>query len=287
MGQINLAKKMEKKALDLLKKSFPLTIVGAFFMSMVEISKHMSHQKKQLSWQMANGKEKRLALLYQRGRCLSTLWQAFSLDPATNSKKFSYLAALMTVNCAEESQDEAQIISSYMEFSQCCQLIGCQQEWMKYEEMAIKRSSYLRIVGRELFIIAKVVASLAYMKLCLGNLYLASELGFRAYEICEQIRKSKLSCSVLFDLFTAFFLKASLIESAEVLSWLEKLSFRDDNIIGKACFISGCMDLMLYASFSYKPFAYCLDFVANNEANCILMSQNGIMLSLYSSMAIW
>ncbi|XP_060089030.1 adenylate cyclase type 10-like [Heteronotia binoei] len=287
MGQIHLAKKMEKKALDLLKKSFPGTIVGAFFMSMVETSKHMSRQKKQNTLQMVNGREKRLAVLYQQGRCLSVLWQAFSLDPAANSKKFSYLAALMTVNCAEESQDKAQIISSYMEFSLCCQLIGCQQEWMKYEEMAIKRSSYLRIVGGELFIIAKVAASLAYMKLCLGNLLLASRLGFRAHELCDRIHKSKLNCSVLFDLFNALFLRASFAEAVKVLSWLERLSFRDDDIIGKACFISGCMDLMLYASFSYKPFQYCQDFVITSGTNCILVSQNSIMLSLYTSMAIW
>nr|XP_056700692.1 adenylate cyclase type 10-like [Euleptes europaea] len=287
MGQIHLAKKMEKKALGLLKKNFPLTVVGAFFMSMVETSKHMSHQKKQPSWQMANGREKRLAVLYQQGRCLSVLWQAFSLDPATKSNRFSHLAALMTVNCAEESQDEAQIISSYMEFSLCCQLIGYQQEWMKYEEMAIKRSSYLRVVGGELSILAKVAASLAYVKLCLGNLALASQLGFRVHEICELIQESKLNCSILFDLFSALFLRGRLAESVQVLSQLEKLSFKDDNIIGKACFISGCMDLILYASFSYKPFGYCLDFITTNEGNCILLSQNGIMLSLYSSMAIW
>ncbi|XP_054836317.1 adenylate cyclase type 10-like [Eublepharis macularius] len=287
MGQINLAKRLVKKALELLNRSFPLTIVGAFFMSMVETSKHMSHQKKQNSWQMSDGREKRLALLYQEGRCLSILWQVFSLDPATNSKKFAHLAALMTVNCAEESQDEAQIISSYMEFSLCCQLIGCQQEWMKYEEMAIKRSLHLGVVGRELFILAKVVASLAYMKLCLGNLLLASKLSYRAHEICEQTKKSKLNCSILFNLFTALFLSARYTQSVQVLSWLEEFSFRGDNIIGKACFVSGCMDLILYASFSYKPFAYCLDFVLANEGNCILLSQNGIMLSLYSSMAIW
>ncbi|XP_048338489.1 adenylate cyclase type 10 [Sphaerodactylus townsendi] len=287
MGQIHLAKKMERKALALLNRSFPLTTIGAFFMSMVETSKHLAHLKKQTSWQLANGRDKKLAHLFQQGRCLSVLWQAFSLDPAANSKKFSRLAALMTVNCAEESQDEAQIISSYMEFSLCCQLIGWHQEWMKYEEMAIKRSSHLRIVGGELFILAKVAASLAYMKLCLGNLALACQLGFRAHEICELTQKSKLNCSVLFDLFSALFLRARLAESAEVLSWLEKLSFQDDNIIGKACFISGCMDLMLYASVSYKPFAYCLDFIISNSANCILLSQNAIMLSLYSSIAIW
>ncbi|XP_053102677.1 adenylate cyclase type 10 isoform X2 [Hemicordylus capensis] len=287
MGQINLAKKLIKKALNLLKKGFPLTIIGAFFMSMVETSKHMSHQKKQFSWQTHTGREKRLATLYQQGHCLSLLWQIFSLDLAISSKKFARLAALMKVNCAEETQDESQIISSYMEFSLCCQLMGCQHEWMKYELMAIKRSSQLRIVGGGLLTIAKLALSLAYMKLCLGNMALAIQLGYRAHKLCVLLKKPKLDYIVLSDLFRALFLNTRFSEAVEVLSWLEELSFRDDNVIGKACFISGCLDLMLYAGFSFKPFKHCLDFILTNETNCILMSQNSIMLDLYSSLAIW
>ncbi|XP_033006969.1 adenylate cyclase type 10 [Lacerta agilis] len=287
MGQINLAKKLLKKALSLLKRSFPMTIVGAFFKSMVETSKHLSRQKKQVSWQMSSGREKKLAVLYQQGHCLSVLWQLFSLDLASSSKKFSHLAALMNVNCAEESQDESQIISSYMEFSLCCQLMGYQQEWMKYELMAIQRSTHLRVVGEELLIIAKLATSLAYMKLCLGNLPLAVQLGYRAHELCVQLKKPKLDCIVLNDLFNALFLMTRYQDSVRVLSWLEELSTRDDNVIGQACFVSGCLDLMLYAGFAFKSFDYCLDFVLNNQMNCILMSQNSIMLGLYSSLAIW
>ncbi|XP_044295320.1 adenylate cyclase type 10 [Varanus komodoensis] len=287
MGQINLAKKLMRKALSLLKRSFPKTIVGAFFMSMVETSKHLSHQKKQLLWQVRTGREKKLAVLYQQGRCLSLLWQLFSQDMARNSKRFSRLAALMNVNCAEESEDESQIISSYMEFSLCCQLIGCQHEWMKYELMAIRRSSHLRVVGEGLLITAKLALSLGYMKLCLGNLPLAIQLGYRAHELCEQLKKPKLDYIVLADLFTALFLSTRYQDSVQVLSWLEALFIQDNNIIGQAFFISGCLNLMLYAGFSFKPFQHCLDFVHANKTNCILMSQNNIMLGLYSSLAIW
>ncbi|CAI5776518.1 adenylate cyclase type 10 [Podarcis lilfordi] len=287
MGQINLAKKLVKKALRLLKRSFPMTIIGAFFKSMVETSKHLSHQKKQVPWQMSSGREKKLAFLYQQGHCLSLLWQLFSLDLASSSKKFSRLAALMNVNCAEESQDESQIISSYMEFSLCCQLMGYQHEWMKYELMAIQRSAHLRVVGEELLIIAKLATSLAYMKLCLGNLPLAVQLGYRAHELCVQLKKPKLDCIVLNDLFNALFLRTRYQDSVHVLSWLEDLSMRDDNVIGQACFVTGCLDLMLYAGFSFKSFDFCLDFVLNQQMNCILMSQNSIMLGLYSSLAIW
>lgn len=32
-----------------------MTIIGVFFKSMVETSKHLSHQKKQVPWQMSSG----------------------------------------------------------------------------------------------------------------------------------------------------------------------------------------------------------------------------------------
>ncbi|KAM6453968.1 adenylate cyclase type 10 [Liasis olivaceus] len=287
MGQITLGKKLMKKALSLLKRSFPITIVGAFFMSMVETSKHLSHQKKQTLWQLHSGREKRLAALFQQGHCLSLLWQLFSLDVARSSKKFSRLAALMQVNCAEESQDESQIISSYMDFSLCCQMMGCQHEWMKYELMAIKRSSHLQVVGEGLLTIAKLALSLAYMKICLGNMPLAIQLGYRAHELCEQLKKPNLDCTVLHDLFKALFLSTRYQDSVQVLSWLEELAIRDDNVIGQALFISACLNLILYAGFSFKPFQYCQDFILANETNCTLMSQNNIMLGLYSSLAIW
>lgn len=64
-----------------------------------------------------------------------------------------------------------------MDFSLCYQMMGCQHEWMKYELMAIKRSSHLQVVGEGLLTIAKLASSLAYMKLCLGNIPLAIQLG--------------------------------------------------------------------------------------------------------------
>ncbi|XP_063155965.1 adenylate cyclase type 10 [Candoia aspera] len=287
MGQITSAKKLMKKALSLLKKSFPITVVGAFFMSMVETSKHLSHQKKPTLWQIPSGREKRLAVLFQQGHCLSLLWQIFNLDVARSSKKFSRLAALMQVNCAEESQDESQIISSYMDFSLCCQMMGCQHEWMKYELMAIERSSHLQIVGEGLLTIAKLALSLAYMKLCLGNMPLAIQLGYRAHELCEQLKKPNLDSTVLYDLYKALFLSTRYQDSVQVLSWLEELTIRDDNVIGQALFISACLNIILYAGFSFKPFKYCHDFILANETNSILVSQNNIMLGLYSSLAIW
>ncbi|XP_065259432.1 LOW QUALITY PROTEIN: adenylate cyclase type 10-like [Emys orbicularis] len=161
-------------------------------------------------------REKKLAFLYQQGHCLSLLWQLLGLDTATNSKKFCRLAALMKVNSAEESGDESQIISSYMEFSLCCLMMGYQDEWMKYELMAIQRSSHLQVIGGGLLTTVKLAQSLAYMKLCLGNLPLSIQLGYRAHEMCVRLKKPKLDYLVLCMLFKALFLS---IRFARLQQW--------------------------------------------------------------------
>ncbi|KAM9129108.1 adenylate cyclase type 10 [Pangshura tecta] len=287
MGQMNLAKKFIRKALILLNRRFPFTLIGVFFKTLLEVSKHASHQKKQQFLYSRSKGEKKLAFLYQQGHCLSLLWQLFSLDTATNSKKFCRLAALMKVNSAEESDDESQIISSYTEFSLCCQMMGYQDEWMKYELMAIQRSSHLQVIGGGLLTTVKLAQSLAYMKLCLGNLPLSIQLGYRAHEMCVRLKKPKLDYLVLCMLFKALFLSIRYQDCVQVLSWLEELAVEEERIIGMACFFSYCLELLLYAGFSFKSFKECLEFIQRNETNCILMSQNSIMLGLYSSVAIW
>ncbi|XP_050818934.1 adenylate cyclase type 10 [Gopherus flavomarginatus] len=303
MGQMNLAKKFIRKALILLNRRFPFTLIGVFFKTLLEVSKHASHQKKQQflysrSKGVPSGRlpvytagvsrwEKKLAFLYQQGHCLSLLWQLFSLDTATNSKKFCRLAALMKVNSAEESDDESQIISSYTEFSLCCQMMGYQDEWMKYELMAIQRSSHLQVIGGGLLTTVKLAQSLAYMKLCLGNLPLSIQLGYRAHEMCVRLKKRKLDYLVLCMLFKALFLSIRYQDCVQVLSWLEELAVEEERIIEMACFFSYCLELLLYAGFSFKSFKECLEFIQHNEKNCILISQNSIMLGLYSSLAIW
>ncbi|XP_074859423.1 adenylate cyclase type 10 [Carettochelys insculpta] len=286
MGQMSLAKKYIRRALVLLNRRYPYTLIGVFFKTLLEVSKHASHQKQQFLYSRNKG-EKKLAFLYQQGHCLSLLWQLFSLDTATNSKKFCHLAALMKVNSAEESGDESQIISSYMEFSLCCQMMGYQDEWMKYELMAIQRSSHLQVMGGGLLTTVKLAQSLAYMKLCLGNLPLSIQLGYRAHEMCVRMKKPKLDCLVLCMLFEALFLSIRYKDCVRVLSWLENLAVEEDRIIGMASFFSYCLELLLYAGFSFKSFQECLEFIQRHEKNCILISQNSLMLGLYSSLAIW
>nr|XP_042702922.1 adenylate cyclase type 10-like [Chrysemys picta bellii] len=228
MGQMNLSKKFIRKALILLNRRFPFILIGVFFKTLMEVSKHASHQKKQ-------------QFLYSRSKG----------------------------------------------FSLCCQMMGNQDEWMKYELMAIQRSSHLRVIGGGLLTTVKLAQSLAYMKLCLGNLPLSIQLGYRAHEMCVCLKKPKLDYLVLCMLFKALFLSIRYQDCVQVLSWLEQLAVVEETIIGMACFFSYCLELLLYVGFSFKSFKECLEFIQRNEKNCILMSQNSIMLGLYSSLAIW
>ncbi|XP_039394395.1 adenylate cyclase type 10-like isoform X2 [Mauremys reevesii] len=287
MGQITLAKKLIKRALCLLHKGFPRTWLGAFFQSLLEESKHSAYHTQQHQAQHTD--RKALAVLQQQIHCLSLLWQLYSLDSTAN-RKYSRLAALMEINLADASENKMQIISTYMDFSQFSQSMGYKDEWLKYEMMAIQRSSQCNFTftRERLLMTAQLAQALAYSKLCLGHLTRSIQLGFQAHTMCVCLRKTSLHCLVLSLLFKSAFLKNKYAQCIRVLEWLWELATQEESIIVLACFYSACLDLLLCdAEFDYRPIEECLQFINQYEASCILKSQSNILLSLYSSLAIW
>uniref|UniRef100_A0A674JG90 Guanylate cyclase domain-containing protein n=1 Tax=Terrapene triunguis TaxID=2587831 RepID=A0A674JG90_9SAUR len=257
MGQIALAKKLIKRTLCLLHKGFPRTWLGAFFQSFLEESKHSAYHTQQ---RQAQHTEKALAVLQQQIHCLSLLWQLYSLDPTAN-RKYSWLAALMNINVVDASENKMQIISTYMDFSQFSQSMGYKDEWLKYEMMAIQRSSQCNFTfTRERL---QMTAQLAQALTCkfihinphtiYTDICILSSTGFQAHTI--------------------------------VLEWLWELATQEESVIVLACFYSACLDLLLW--FDYRPIEECLQFINQYESSCILKSQSNILLSLYSSLAIW
>ncbi|XP_050809746.1 adenylate cyclase type 10-like [Gopherus flavomarginatus] len=284
MGQIALAKKLIKRALCLLHKGFPRTWLGAFFQSLLEESKHSVYHTQQRQAQHTDGKA--LAVLQQQIHCLSLFWQLYSLDSTAN-RKYSRLAALMEINLANASENKMQIISTYMDFSQFSQSMGYKDEWLKYEMMTIQRSSQCNFTftRERLLMTAQLAQALVYSKLYLGHLTRSIQLGFQAHTMCVCLRKTSLHCLVLSVLFKSAFLKNKCVR---VLEWLWELSTQEESIIVLACFYSVCLDLLLCdAGFDYRPIEECLQFINQYEASCILKSQSNILLSLYSSLAIW
>ncbi|XP_062437657.1 adenylate cyclase type 10-like [Rhea pennata] len=128
VGRVELAKTTLRKALSLLGRKFPGTSAGAFFQLLLEQSAHASHQKSRGSCPPAEAGTERLPWLFQQSRCLSLLRQLFSLENTSSGRRLSLLAALMRVNAAEESEDASHILASYLEYVQCCQELGRQEE---------------------------------------------------------------------------------------------------------------------------------------------------------------
>lgn len=73
----------------------------------------------------------------------------------------------------------------------------------------------------------------------------------------------------------------------QTLGWLWDLSVLEEHILSKAIFYFACMDIMLYSGFVYRTFEECLEFIHQSEDNRILNFHSGILLGLYSCMAVW
>uniref|UniRef100_A0A6I8PF78 Adenylate cyclase type 10 n=1 Tax=Ornithorhynchus anatinus TaxID=9258 RepID=A0A6I8PF78_ORNAN len=286
MGQMVLARKMLRKALKLLDRVFPYNCVSVFLQTHVEKTRHYAYLNQPNEESPPPGK-KRLAQLYQQTRCLSLLWQIYSLDYTFYCKYFAHLAAMMQVNSALESQDDFQIISAFLDYSLHSQLAGYQGIWFKYEIMAIERTFQLPLRGKGVEIVALVTDKLSYIKHLMGYLDLSIQLGYQAQRMWGLLKRPDKHYLVLCRLSKALFLKNRYKNLIQVLKWLWELSVNEDHIISKAFFYFVCLDLILYGGFVYRPFDECLGFTTQNDDSNILKFHSGIMMGLYSAIAIW
>ncbi|XP_045399616.1 adenylate cyclase type 10-like isoform X2 [Lemur catta] len=183
MGQITLAKKLARQALQLLKRNFPSTWFGILFQTFLEKYWH----SRSLSQPPNNPSEnkKKLAVLQQRVHCLSLLWQLYNLEAAASSRRFACLATLMQKNSAEEFENEAQVVSTYLDLSQFSQNMGDREKWLRCEQMAIQKSSLCCFSREGLLAAAQLMQALAYSKLCLGHLDFSIKLGLRCWPFGE------------------------------------------------------------------------------------------------------
>ncbi|XP_044905386.1 adenylate cyclase type 10 isoform X3 [Felis catus] len=286
MGQMVLAKKMLRKALKLLHRIFPYNLISLFLQTHVEKNRHFYYLNQQAQESAPPGK-RRLAQLYRQTACFSLLWQIYSLNYFFHYKYYGHLAAMMEVNTALETQDDFQIIKAYLDYSLHHQLAGYQDVWYKYEIMAMEQIFNLPLKGEGIEIVSHVADKLGYTKLLMGHLDLAIDLGSRAQKMWALLRNPNRQYMVLCWLSKSLFLKNRNKQLIQVLGWLWDLSISEEHIFSKAFFYFVCLDLMLYSGFVYKTFEECLEFIYQNEDNRILKFQSGILLGLYSSIAIW
>ncbi|KAM9000581.1 adenylate cyclase type 10-like [Sarcophilus harrisii] len=286
VGQMTLAQKMMRKALKLLKRVFPYTCLAVLLQTNVEKNKHAFHMSQQEEDVTPPGKKK-LAQLHQQISCLSSLWQIYSLDYACHCKYFAHLAAMMQVNSALETQDNFQIIKAYLDYSLHSQLAGYQGLWFKYEVMAIENVFNKPLNRETVEIIAYVAEKLSYIKYMMGYLDLSIQLGFRAHGMWQLIKDPNRHYFVLQRLTVALFLKNRYQKMIEVMEWMWSFATIEEHAISQGLFYFTCLDILLYAGFIYRTFEECLEFINDREDNKILKFHSGLLLALYSDVAIW
>uniref|UniRef100_A0A8C2QWG4 Adenylate cyclase type 10 n=1 Tax=Capra hircus TaxID=9925 RepID=A0A8C2QWG4_CAPHI len=273
MGQMVLAKKMLRKALKFLNRIFPYNLISLFLQTRVEKNRHFHYvnQNQQAQESSPPGK-KRLAQLYQQTTCFSLLWQIYSLNFFFHYKYYCHLAALMQVNTALETQDDFQIIKAYLDYSLYQHLAGYEDVWFKYEVMAMKQIFNLPLKRESVEIMTYVADRLGYIKLLMGHLDLAIDLGSRAHKMWSLLRNPNKHYLVLCWLCKSLFLKNShLVVATYGALWTDKVTEIETSP----------------QSFVYRPFEECLQFIHQNEDNRILKFQSGMLLGLYSCIAIW
>nr|XP_020830302.1 adenylate cyclase type 10 isoform X6 [Phascolarctos cinereus] len=286
VGQMVLAKKMMRKALKLLKRVFPYNCISVLLQTHVEKSKHAFHISQQGKDICPPGKRK-LAQLHQQISCLSSLWQIYSLDYACHYKYFAHLASMMQVNSALETQNNFQIIIAYLDYSLHSQLAGYQGLWFKYEVMAFEKIFNEPLNRETVEIIAYVAEKLSYIKYIMGYLDLSIQLGFRAHGMWQLIKDPNRHCFVLQRLTVALFLKNRYQKMMEVMDWMWSFASVEEHAISQGLFYDICLDILLYGGFIYRTFEECLEFINDQEDNKILKFHSGLLLALYSDVAIW
>ncbi|XP_032147386.1 adenylate cyclase type 10 [Sapajus apella] len=286
MGLIVPAKKMLRKALKLLNRIFPYNLISLFLHIHVEKNRHFHYVNQQAQESSPPGK-KRLAQLYRQTVCLSLLWRIYSLNYFFHSKYYAYLAVMMQMNTALETQNNFQIIKAYLDYSLYHQLAGYQGVWFKYEVMALEQIFNLPLKGEGIEIVAYVADTLVFNKLIMGHLDLATELGTRAHQMWALLQNPNRRYLSLCRLSQCLLLKSRYKQLIQVLGCLWDLSVTQEHILSKAFFYFVCLDIMLYSGFVYRTFEECLQFIYQYEDNRILKFHSGLLLGLYSSVALW
>ncbi|XP_075843587.1 adenylate cyclase type 10 isoform X1 [Microtus pennsylvanicus] len=285
MGQMVLAKKMLRKALKLLDRVFPTNLITLLFQTHVEKNRffHLMNQHPQ----EGSVPGKKLALLYLQSACFSLLWKIYSLNFFFHYKYYGRLAVMMQVNTSLETQNYFQIIKAFLDYSLYHHLAGYEGMWFRYEILVMEQLLNLPTKDDTIEIIAYVADTLGHIKFLMGHLDLAIELGSRAHKMWSLLRNPNKHHMVLCRLVKSLFLKSRYKHLVQVLGWLWDLSVTEEHIFSKAFFYFVCLDIMLYSGFIYRTFEECLEFIDHNEDNRILKFQSGLLLGLYSCIAVW
>ncbi|KAM8805399.1 adenylate cyclase type 10-like [Eudromia elegans] len=207
MGCLELAERSVRKALSLLKRTFPSTSAGVFFKSLLERSPHACPRKSGDCSSRPEAGRQRLPWLLRQSRCLALLRQIFSLQSTGSGQRLSRLAARMKLRADVESEHASHILQSYMEHAQHCQELGSRDEWLQCGRTAMRLSTDVEPLEGGVLNAAEFAQALSHIHLSLGNLPLSVSVGYRALSLSTELEKPELDWKVLTTLFTALLLQ--------------------------------------------------------------------------------
>ncbi|KAM8805413.1 adenylate cyclase type 10-like [Eudromia elegans] len=207
MGCLELAERSVRKALSLLKRTFPTTSAGVFFKSLLERSPHACPRKSGDCSSRPEAGRQRLPWLLRQSRCLALLRQIFSLQSTGSGQRLSRLAARMKLRVDVESEHASHILQSYMEHAQHCQELGSRDEWLQCGRTAMRLSTDMEPLEGGVLNAAEFAQALSHIHLSLGNLPLSVSVGYRALSLSTELEKPELDWKVLTTLFTALLLQ--------------------------------------------------------------------------------
>ncbi|XP_043910924.1 adenylate cyclase type 10 [Protopterus annectens] len=287
MGDIKQSKICLKKALKILNSPFPSNIMGMSVKHVFEKIKHVfnnNRYKKQSEESSVEAK----GHLYLRMSCLSFLWKIYALKSnARNVCEAAHLAATTEVNSAECTGSHLKKIQAYTDYFLCSQILGKIDEYKKYKDLAVQKCLAIPQSKEALSVIAYLAEAISTVNFFFGELTESIEFGYRALKVANLQNKSSQHIGFIPVLAKALFLTNRYAECVSALNYLGEIANKHCDTLAKGWHYAACLDILLLGGFAPKPFEECLDFFIKFRTDRVLMTENRLMLSVYSSIALW
>ncbi|XP_053470608.1 adenylate cyclase type 10-like isoform X2 [Ictalurus furcatus] len=224
--------------------------------------------------------KRKLEILHEQISCLSFLWQ---ISYIRGQSKSASLAISMQGNLATRSSDIFEMLFSTTDYLQYSQFVSEDRVCRSLEAWLCRMCARLSDCTESRRLIGHVTRTLAMVQLRTGNLKQSNDFTIGA----QQLGGLGFDARAIGVLHQALLFTGRYKESMQLICKLERISNEMSSSIAEGWFYAACLNLLLYAGFSLKPFDECLDFVKECQPDANLVTDKSLMMQLYSSLALW
>ncbi|KAM6945639.1 adenylate cyclase type 10-like [Aplochiton taeniatus] len=298
-GQIREAERTFSKALKLLKRRLPTSLLAMSVKYSYEKIKMMHYKTKTFD----SPGLKRLAFIHEQMCCLSYVWRIGCMRRAPLSRLNASLAMTMEMNSAMLSAQGQKVIFSSIDYYQYCQIWGHRRQCALYERRLCEAYDELPDCMEDLVLMCHFLRTLSIVKLCNGALRESIHYGagLHAQKVSHLTDQPGLDMWVIIVLHTPLLFtqrwRAVKVrplspedryeDCIQVLLSLDHLSRRTRICTASGWFYAGCFNFLLYTGFAYRPFDECYLYVEESQSDPNLVADKSLMLNLYSALALW